>query len=566
MKLFKKFFGEFIKRIPGALIVSLIWLLLGWALSFVKQAVFFIPISFLTGNLLGIDEGAIIGGVVGKTILMLTFSSFFTTLVVTKGGFKVRLKAAVSGYVSAILDMIPYFKSFKDFPYKDKNARRLGIAGIGFGLLSYAFVSGDGSAINSFVCIIIFLKIAQEVVNQRGIITAVLNLISSRFGKKPISRKPTDYFVSGSGIGMLIGVIYAFVFGNQMLAYIIGACVFLWGFVGYQIERKNMQRLLKQAVATTAVVMIIVSQTIPFWAENTTYKNIDYWKEAVLCESLPVWAKNQNSWTIEKLEKDGVSIPINTDLSFEPYLNILLGKEDGELPTYSITLTDISEPLLDSTTGNYVLEASNQKITIRFSPQMGRDIKGSIRIQGTYKAYYKTSANDDVWEEAEEFIIDKTCEASFFEQVVDDFANGTVETEREFRVSGATREMMQELVMLDGSIRNEIFSIVYPSLCFEKFTNGKVHESTGTPLNYIGSATLVQESRNDYVITNTQKDGEPVALEEMQLGAHNYINILNGIENGELPKYSFEIHEYKQPFLKIYGLSDCLFSEFQGFR
>lgn len=60
----------------------------------------------------------------------------------------------------------------------------LNLAGIGFGFVSYAFLTGNWAGINSFVCVLLFLKLVREAVEQRGIISALINLLLSRFGGK----------------------------------------------------------------------------------------------------------------------------------------------------------------------------------------------------------------------------------------------------------------------------------------------------------------------------------------------------------------------------------------------
>jgi hypothetical protein len=240
----KKFLKGFIKNWQGTAIVSGIWLILGWLYTFGIRAAFLIPINYLTGAVLGLEGHNVIGGVVGRTLLMAFVNGFITSIIIFKGSFKERLKEAGRHMKKSILNMIPYFENIADFDFKTTGSRWLNFAGIGLGLATYAFITGNGEWINSVVCIAVFIHVVQEVADKRGVITAVLNWFLSRFGKRRISRKPVEAIVNGYGLGMLLSIIYAFLIGKSLYAYIAGGAIFVISIVLYRVKCSSLRKEL----------------------------------------------------------------------------------------------------------------------------------------------------------------------------------------------------------------------------------------------------------------------------------------------------------------------------------
>ena len=548
MSIIKGFFKEFIKRLPGTLIVSLIWFILGWLIAFGKQAVFLIPINYLSGAVLGLSEQSFIGGMFGRTILMLLFNSFLTTLIVTRGSISERVKAAGKGYITAIGDTIPYFKNLREFPWGEGRARGLGVAGIGFAMLTYGFFTGDGSAINSFVCVVIFVKIAQETVNRRGIITALLNLVLSRFGRRRVSKKPVDHFMNGYGLGMLLSIVYAFVCGIQWVAYATGAVLFLMGIVSYVFSSKAVQEKIKQVAVLAVLFVVTVTSVIPFVADDEPqiiYENQHYWKSAVFSQGLPAWAEYENLYYDVELYKNGELVPITTDVGGEEYVKSVLKGESIELPKYELCMSTFTESVFKPLEGSkvYSVEVINQEVKIRFQPQVQKDIVAELYIEGTYKLYYNDGEEVDL-RESEEFELTYLSEVTYRNRSQTDYREMWVDVDDSFYLA-------REITMLDQSTVLANLVVEPPTLCFDSFVDGKVHDVTGAPIEFVGDASLVQpEGDNpEYVIGNVRLDGEPIDVTEVQLGAFDYVDILEGTKDGELPVYAFEILDYDKPLL-----------------
>ena len=225
--------------------ISVIWLVLGWLLTMGIHWIVLIPFNYLLGVNLGLNGENVIGGTIGKTIILIFFNGFILTFINHKGNFLSKLKASASHSFSCFTNIIPYVSNFLELDFKNKLVTYTNIIGVGFGLVFYGILTGDGSAINSFVMLIIFFQLMGEVVNNRGIITAIFNLFMSFFGKKCISRKPVDGVVNGATIGSLFGIILSFVCPNNLLGYIIGTPILIVGTVLYLKSRKHLIKELE---------------------------------------------------------------------------------------------------------------------------------------------------------------------------------------------------------------------------------------------------------------------------------------------------------------------------------
>ncbi len=226
----------------GTAVIAAIWLILGWLYSFGIRAVFLIPLNYLTGAIAGIDGGNIIGAGIGKVILMVFINGFITTLIVYKGTFKEKVKEAGKHFGKALRDTVPYLANFARFDFKKTGSRWMNIAGMGFGLIVYSFITGNGEFVNSFVCLVLFFAIVEEVVEKRGLLTAVLNFLLSKMGKSKISREPAEYFINGYGIGMLLSIVFALVLSNCIVSYCCGAVLFLLGALMYWWKRVEIKK------------------------------------------------------------------------------------------------------------------------------------------------------------------------------------------------------------------------------------------------------------------------------------------------------------------------------------
>jgi len=246
MSWIKRFIHGLKQNWQGSAIMIGLWLLLGWLYTFGIRAAVLVPLNYFSAAIAGLDGGSFIGGTIGKTIVMVSLNGFFTTLILHKGNISEKWKVATSHAKEALLNTIPYFKNLKAFDLHNPRVIWLNVTGIGIGLISYAFLTGNGSFINSFVCLLLFFKIVSEVMEKRGIITALLNLILSLFGSKRISKKPVDYLMNGFALGTLLSLGYAIVFAELLPAYLLGSGFVCFGSIMNLVYIKKTEKELKE--------------------------------------------------------------------------------------------------------------------------------------------------------------------------------------------------------------------------------------------------------------------------------------------------------------------------------
>ena len=245
MSWIKRFLNGLKHNWQGSAIMVGLWLALGWLYTFGIRAAVLVPLNYVSAAIAGLDGGSFVGGTVGKTVVMIFLNGFITTLILHKGNASEKWKVATSHAKEALLNTIPYFKNLKEFDFHNQRALWLNVSGIGLGLISYAFLTGNGSFVNSFVCLLLFFKIVSEVTARRGIITALLNLILSLFGSKRISKKPVDYLMNGYALGTLLSLIYAILFAQLLLAYLLGAGFLCLGSIMNLVYIKKTEKELK---------------------------------------------------------------------------------------------------------------------------------------------------------------------------------------------------------------------------------------------------------------------------------------------------------------------------------
>lgn len=224
-----------IKRnsIPTA-IMALLWMILWWLKSSGIQWAILWPLHFLTGALNGYS-GNILGGTIGKTILLILFNSMVNSIFVgflaNSGNRKKRTKAfknqmkddVKSGIKNTILEKIPYYSKLKKaLLTKSPQAFGWGALGTSSALFLYPFITGDGALVNSMVCLALSSSIGKQVLTQRGLFITLLNRALSKKHLKTINRGYVDRLIAGFTLGMALSVPIA------ALMYVPKAGTLLW--------------------------------------------------------------------------------------------------------------------------------------------------------------------------------------------------------------------------------------------------------------------------------------------------------------------------------------------------
>ena len=152
-------------------------------------------------------EGSTLGGIVGKTLLLVLLNSFIKGVVIQTRGqggrrrnFWNQFKANAS---NALLTRIPQFFNMKKlWNAGSVTAVGCGLLGLAAAVLVYPFITGDGSFVNSMVCGALCLSVFSQLARQRGLLIALLNLLLTRRGGRTIDRQPLEMLFTGAALGM----------------------------------------------------------------------------------------------------------------------------------------------------------------------------------------------------------------------------------------------------------------------------------------------------------------------------------------------------------------------------
>ena len=199
-----------LRSLAPTAVMAVLWLVLGWVRSAGIQLVVLWPLYFLTGALNGLS-GSTLGGAVGKTLLLVMLNSFIKGVVVRSRGadgrrknFWQQFKADAS---NALLARIPQFFNLKKL-WKAGSLAAAGCGGLGLAaaILVYPFLTGDGSFVNSMVCVALCVSIFGQLARQWGLLIALLNLLLARRGGRTLDRQPLELFFTGTAVGMAASV------------------------------------------------------------------------------------------------------------------------------------------------------------------------------------------------------------------------------------------------------------------------------------------------------------------------------------------------------------------------
>ena len=117
---------------------------------------------------------------------------------------KSELKAQTKAQLFA---RIPQYSNLK-LLWKDRSPHMLaaGLWGGAAALAAYPFLTGDGSAVNSMVCVALFLTIGGQIARQRGLLITLLNILLAKKALRTVNRGVIDRVFAGFAVGMAAAV------------------------------------------------------------------------------------------------------------------------------------------------------------------------------------------------------------------------------------------------------------------------------------------------------------------------------------------------------------------------
>lgn len=221
----KAFFKSLKGCLPVTAVMAVFWLVLGWMRSFGIHSVILAPLNFFTGALTGLDGGSVIGGTIGKAVLLIIVNNFVRALIASRGKLRVRVKIGLLSVWSSLLKKIPQYTNIRQLFTKEYWRICINGLGIGLALIGYSFLTGNGSLQNSFVCVLLFAQFGGALIKKRGLIIVVANKLLAFLGIPVVERDMVNRLVGGNALGYAAATAWAAYIGTVGYAVYIGAAL-----------------------------------------------------------------------------------------------------------------------------------------------------------------------------------------------------------------------------------------------------------------------------------------------------------------------------------------------------
>ncbi len=240
------------------LILSLVWLGLSVAKTQFPDSLFLSVLSFFTFAQGGMYAGLLgaVGGILGKAFLAWFVTGIFSAVITKQKPFtkKENKMKVLAGF----------------FVAKDISGVALLLGGIGSGLITYNFLTGNGSLENS----VIGITTAMAAFRVRKNPNSFLKGFILSFGRGKLKTAAADHFVAGLVLGLPVGILFSLL-NIAWICYAIGGAIAvlaaILGAVGG--GKKGMAR----ATATFLIVILFLPfGAIPSFADEGAWvlKNV----------------------------------------------------------------------------------------------------------------------------------------------------------------------------------------------------------------------------------------------------------------------------------------------------
>jgi len=237
-----------------------IWSLLLYLWSKGIQNGIFVVLNYFTGALLSVDGENIVGGIFGRTIILMVLNTFLASIFMHKGSIKKRLAVAAIGFRSGLKNLNEYVKSFSLFATKQVDVIFAGIMGLGAALICNAFITGNGTFMNSFPCVALFFVLLKQFQAKTGFFLAVINLGARKLGYRDICGDSVVAFFSAFMSGCLIVPILAFL-SLSGYSYMVGGILLAIGLAGLLFAKGK-----KRSMAAGVMIALLLLPQIPVQA------------------------------------------------------------------------------------------------------------------------------------------------------------------------------------------------------------------------------------------------------------------------------------------------------------
>lgn len=221
-----------IKEMWLSMVISCgVWTILVYLWTKGVRGFLFSLLNFFTGALLSVDGENMLGGIIGRTLILMVFNTFISSLLIHKGPLKTRFAFAKADFKAGLQNLSEYVSSFSMFATKQKDIIFAGVIGLGLSIIWNAFITGNGALVNTFSCIALFIILLEQFETKSGFFVAVVNLGARKLGYRNICGDAVLAFIEAFMAGCLLMPILAF-FRLSDAAYGIGIVVAIAGLVG----------------------------------------------------------------------------------------------------------------------------------------------------------------------------------------------------------------------------------------------------------------------------------------------------------------------------------------------
>lgn len=245
MKIERDWFRNYLKKqLPSALVMAGLWLVLQISACLGWRHFLLSPLYFVSGALAGLEGGSVLGGVLGRTLLLLFLQEGIRTLFFSGLPFRRRLRETGRMAVDSVSGVVPYLRDLKDLI--PESLRMFLWEGTGFfsAVLLSVFLSGDGSLQNSFINLLLFVKFADEMKNHSGILYSLYRRARRMSGKKEAEHDYFSGFAGAHALGYAAGPLLCLLPGRYWTVWLgsLGLALAAAGLLGVTLKRCRIKR------------------------------------------------------------------------------------------------------------------------------------------------------------------------------------------------------------------------------------------------------------------------------------------------------------------------------------
>lgn len=210
MEKLKDWLRDYLKKWPADALMAGLWLTLETAACMGFAPVLFYPLYYVTGALAGLTGGSILGGILGRGLILVFLRESIWMLCFSRvpmqqrwDYLKERLKNMLSG-------LIPYVKDIRGLLTRDIYMLAAEGFGLVLALLFSLFFSGDGSPVNSFVNLALFVYCTSVLQTHSGLLFEGWNALRRRAKLPDAGTNYFEGFLSAHAFGYILGsLLYA---------------------------------------------------------------------------------------------------------------------------------------------------------------------------------------------------------------------------------------------------------------------------------------------------------------------------------------------------------------------